>query len=96
MNAQKKRGLTPHSLDSLLHDWNVLGIFYGFYLCKWEQKDSDKKHPVAGVDEILLAFIFLGMTFQGAQTHNIPQCWESELNYDDVELSNSNGAPKKP
>ena len=33
------------SLDSVMHDWNVLCFLCGFHLYEWEQNASDKKNP---------------------------------------------------
>ena len=32
---KKSDGKHPDSLDSVLCNWNVLGIFCGFHLCEW-------------------------------------------------------------
>ena len=47
-----KRCMNKHldSLESILYDWNVLGIFYGFYLSEWAQNASDKTQPLTGTD----------------------------------------------
>ena len=49
--------------DSL--DWIVLGIFHRFYLSEWEQNASDKRQPLVGTDDLLLAFISPDLIFAG-------------------------------
>ena len=54
---EKCKNKNPDRLDSVLHDCNVLGIFYGFSLSEWSQKASDKMKPFASEDGLPLAFI---------------------------------------
>ena len=60
------------SPDSVLCDWNVLGIFYGFHLSEWAQKASDKKQPLASLGGLPLALIFPESTFLGVDRTTVP------------------------
>ena len=57
----------PDSIESALHDWNVLGLFYGFRLREWSQKFVDKKMPLVNVDGLPTAFTFGCIIFHRAQ-----------------------------
>ena len=77
----------PGSLGSVIHDWDVLGIFCVFHLYEWEQKDADKNKSLTSADGLLLAFIFPYLTFMSVDRHRISQSWSSELHEASVELS---------
>ena len=45
-------------LDSVICDWNVLGILCGFHLSEWAQNASEKDQPLTITDGLQLDFIF--------------------------------------
>ena len=74
---KKCDGKHPESLDSVIWDYNVLGIFHGFRLCEWKQNSSDKKQRLTSTDDLPLEFIFADLIFLGVDCHAIPQLWSS-------------------
>ena len=76
----------PDSLHSVLHDWNVLSIFYGFRLSKWEQKSSDKMQPLSEACSLLLAFDFSHLIFLGECRSTVPRLWSEQLHDTGIEF----------
>ena len=67
------------SLELVILDWNVLGVFCGFRHSEWEQKASDKKQTLESSDGLPLAFILPDLTFLNIDQHTIPQSWSSKI-----------------
>ena len=54
------------SLESALHNWNILGNFYGFRISEWAQNEENKyDFPLLAIDDTLLAFTFEDFKFAG-------------------------------
>ena len=60
------------SLELVLCDWDMLGIFRFFLLCECSQKASDRKQSLTSVDGLPITFIFPDLNFMGADRHAIP------------------------
>ena len=50
------------------------------------KKITDKKHPPVNADGLPIAFIFLGINFQGVPKHAIPHSCVPELNCAEIEF----------
>ena len=81
----KASGLDSDCIDAAMHDWNVLGIFYGFRLSEWAQNNENKKsfpHPCA--DGKPIAFTFNDMVFYGKNKQRINNSFKKKLTLKDV------------
>ena len=74
------------SLDLVLYDWNVLGIFCGLRLYEWTQNASDQNLPLTSADGLLLAFILPYVTFLVVDLQAILQSWSSEIHDTGIEF----------
>ena len=74
----------PDSIESILHCWIVLGIFYVFRLSECAQNASNKIQPLAGVEDLPPAFILPYITFPGADKCIILQSWSAQLHDADI------------
>ena len=69
----------PDSIECILCNWIVIGIFYGFDLSEWAQNASDKTQHLTGPNDLPIAFILPNTTFLRVKRTTIPRSWSAQL-----------------
>ena len=67
------------SLESSLHDWSGLGLYYGLRLIAWAQNFSDRTMPLKSADSSPVGVTFNDITFKGPNVQLRYQSWDTIL-----------------